>query len=819
VSWRTGYEVDNLGFHVYREVNGQQVRVTPGLVAGSALFVGATPLTAGRSYSWWDRSPVAGASYWLEEWELSGEKRWHGPVVAQPAMGEESEAMAATSSVLLSGLGAPEQPVTRVVRPRLEAVEPEAGVHAQAQASILALTTAQRDQQWKLAAGQAVKIVVREEGWYRVSQEELMAAGLSAYVDPTKLQLFTDGQELPILLDWERNTRFRPGDGIEFYGVGLDTLSTAERVYWLVAGTVLGKRIPVESGTGGWSAGPASFPCEVERADRTLYFPALINGDQDNFFGAVIEATPVDQTVRVAHLDPGEQAELAVRLQGGTQGPHQVGVELNAVRVGTVEWDGLGVGELVVPLGTGMVLEGDNVVTLAAEGGEGDVSAVESIRIRYAHTWGAEGDALACTLDGFQQVTIDGFASPQVRVFDVTSPLAVEQVTGVVTPSGGGYAIEFGAPEAGTRALLAVGDGAVRRTVAVTANRTSSWHSATAGADLVIIGHRSLLASVEPLRALRTSQGLKVAVVDVEDVYDEFSFGAKSPQAVRDCMAWAKTSWYRKPRYLLLVGGASFDPRGYLGLAGADLVPVKLVGTTYLETASDGWVVDFNGDGIEDVAVGRLPVATPTEATAIVAKIVAYDRTSGAKKVLLVADANDAGNDFEGLSRRAKAVLPTTVAVAQVFRGTLGDPGTRDAFVAQLNLGQTLANYFGHGSVGVWRGNVLTSTDAVALRNTRFPLVLSMTCLNGFFQDPRDPSIAEALLDAPGGAVAVWASSGLTVSASQVLIDEALLRLLFPKYGVAQTLGDATRAAKAATTDMDVRSTWILFGDPSAKLK
>jgi len=36
---------------------------------------------------------------------------------------------------------------------------------------------------------------------------------------------------------------------------------------------------------------------------------------------------------------------------------------------------------------------------------------------------------------------------------------------------------------------------------------------------------------------------------------------------------------------------------------------------------------------------------------------------------------------------------------------------------------------------------------------------------------------------------------------------------------VAQTLGDATRAAKAATTDMDVRSTWILFGDPSAKLK
>jgi MSHA biogenesis protein MshQ len=38
--WRTGYDIDNLGWHVYREVNGERVRLTPELIAGSALMFG-----------------------------------------------------------------------------------------------------------------------------------------------------------------------------------------------------------------------------------------------------------------------------------------------------------------------------------------------------------------------------------------------------------------------------------------------------------------------------------------------------------------------------------------------------------------------------------------------------------------------------------------------------------------------------------------------------------------------------------------------------------------------------------------------------------
>ena len=47
------------------------------------------------------------------------------------------------------------------------------------------------------------------------------------------------------------------------------------------------------------------------------------------------------------------------------------------------------------------------------------------------------------------------------------------------------------------------------------------------------------------------------------------------------------------PKYLLLNGRASLDPRNYLGFGHLDFVPTKIVPTTSLKTASDDWFSDF----------------------------------------------------------------------------------------------------------------------------------------------------------------------------------------------------------------------------------
>ena len=100
----------------------------------------------------------------------------------------------------------------------------------------------------------------------------------------------------------------------------------------------------------------------------------------------------------------------------------------------------------------------------------------------------------------------------------------------------------------------------------------------------------------------------------------------------------------------------------------------------------------------------------------------------------------------------------------------------------------------------------------------KLPLVIVMDCLNGYFVAPAIDCISESLMKAPnGGAVATFSSSGLTIPTGQHEMGQRLFQLLYGGQPI--TLGDATRHAKAATTDVDVRRTWILFGDPTMKIR
>jgi hypothetical protein len=167
-----------------------------------------------------------------------------------------------------------------------------------------------------------------------------------------------------------------------------------------------------------------------------------------------------------------------------------------------------------------------------------------------------------------------------------------------------------------------------------------------------------------------------------------------------------------------------------------------------------------------------------------------------------------------------RSLIPADLKVVEIDRGGLDDATAKSQLLEAVNRGQKIVNYTGHGSVDNWKGQLLTNEDALGLTNGNgLSLFITMTCLNGYYQDPVLDGLAESLMKASqGGAVGVWASSGMTVPGNQAVLNQQLYRLLFDRT-VNASLGDLTMRAKLAVIDPDIRRTWTLFGDPSMKLK
>jgi hypothetical protein len=502
-----------------------------------------------------------------------------------------------------------------------------------------------------------------------------------------------------------------------------------------------------------------------------------------------------------------------------------VKVFVNNVEVGEVVFDGQTHGSASLAVSQTLLLNGENLVTLASQNGDMDISLIDSIKLTYWHTNSADDNTLKFSAQGGWKVSVGEFTNQNIRIYDITDSDTPSEILGKVNAQGSSYSISFNVTGLGLKTLLAFTDEKVKSPVRIVANQPSKWHKGGNGHDVVIISHRDFLSGLEPLKNLRQSQKLRVALIDVEDLYDEFSFGHKTPQAIKDFLGNATAKWHRPPRFVLFVGDASFDPRNYLGVGDFDFVPTKLVETAYLETASDDWFVDFNGDGLPEVAMGRLPARTTEEVSTMVSKIVGHEQSQNTggwrNQALLVADENGEF-DFEGASEALRNLLPSHMTVRTIFRSQYeSDEQTKDEFVRSIHQGVRLVNYIGHGSEEAWGVNIFTSEDSQYLMNgAKLPFVMAMTCLNGYFHDIYTESLAEGLLKAKqGGAIAIAASSGLTEPNGQAVLNKELMRLLFSDSDDPLTLGQALMQAKSVVTDPDIRRTWIFFGDPATRLR
>ena len=682
-------------------------------------------------------------------------------------------------------------------------VESPAGCGVLRPATLGAATAQQFRKQSELAADFGLKIYVTQEGWYRVTRDQMVAAGFNPGANFKKLSLYEQGIEQPIVVN---------SDSIEFYGRRLDTISTGARTYWLRWSEGAANRLPlVKPRPRAPIAESVAFT--YEKRERSMFLAAIVNnGDAENYFGPLVWSEPTDQPLHLGNADSGApgNATLEVTLQGGTDGPHRTAIAFNGQSLGVVTYDNQQqkTFSFAVPHAS---LGAANSVTFTALGGDDDYSVVASTKLTYQHLLRADSGEFEASLQPGRTVTVGGFTSNAIRAIDVTdAPFEVE--TGIGPDPAGGYMATFTPSGSGNRVVLVFDDSRILAPAELAANRPSTWSDGKGSADLLIISNSAFIQAASALVPVRKNDGINAAVVDVEDLYDEYNFGVRAPEAIR---AFLKNTlqWKTRPRWVLLVGDASIDPRNYMGFGTYDFLPTKLIPTYYLKTACDDWLADADGDGVPDFAIGRLPARTPADAELMFNKITSRGTPSGAwaNSVLSVADRPE-GYDFAAAADAATSFVPHSMTLQKIEFAQSTD------VIPALNQGQLLVDYVGHGTVDLWGlDGVFNSSQAAALTNgNRLPFVVAMNCLNGYFHDLFSYSMAEGLMEAPnGGAVAVWASTTLTEPDGQAVMNRELLSRVFGNI----TIGEAINQAKRAVDDADTRNSWILFGDPSMTLK
>lgn len=267
-------------------------------------------------------------------------------------------------------------------------------------------------------------------------------------------------------------------------------------------------------------------------------------------------------------------------------------------------------------------------------------------------------------------------------------------------------------------------------------------------------------------------------------------------------------------RFLLLLGDARKVPCGYFDAS--SIAPYE----RNPRCPSDNGLADLDGDRLPDVAVGRLPARTPQEASLLLGKVVAYERSRdfGAWRRRLNVVAGVAGfGFFEDLALELTTKQFLTESVPDAVDVTMTYANERspwcpppaeigDTVIERFNEGALAVAYLGHGhSHGLdrmrWRGQsfrILTQNEAVGLDAKHGPpLAFFIACSTGAFDEERE-CLAEAVLKQPGGPVAAVAASRVSMPYANGIFAKELVEALF---GGARTLGEVFLAAKRRLVD------------------
>ncbi|HEU5100922.1 MAG TPA: C25 family cysteine peptidase [Roseiflexaceae bacterium] len=693
------------------------------------------------------------------------------------------------------------------------------------------------------ATGTSWTVRVTQAGIQRLPAATLSAAGVDL-ANPALLHLYHRGVEVALE---------RRGSGasleLRFFAPEPGDIWNATDIYWLTIESIAGATISTRSAQPG-AAGPGVARELGIWRNNTLYDSAVPGPDGDHWFAADLKTGPgLAPATLSAPLTPtlplaAGNTQLTVYGSAYTSGQHILQVTLGA-EIHSATWSGAGNWSQSFSFSTAS----PNVLATLVPGSAPDGVEIDSIAwdrpvVLNAGGRGAFFDGAA----GTYKYQISNAAADR-SLYDVTNPRAPQLLD---IPPGATTSFEDGA----SRQYLLTGPGTL---FAPTVTKHQPFDLATP-AQAIYISPAAFQVALAPLIARRQAQGYAVRVIDPQALYDAWSFGQVDPRAIRDFLRYAGSTWNVALAAVTLVGDGTADPLNYLKRDDPNFIPPYLadVDPWIGETACENCFVRLDGsnptlDPLPDLQLGRLTVNSPSELSAVVAKIIGYETAPrstgwGARSVYIADNYRQADNttdqagDFAALADASAAQQPDGIEILRLYYDPTapasgGQAREPDAVRAHqrtlglLNQGAGLVNYVGHSSQYQWASTdpqksppyLLGLYDPDDLANgSRLPIVLAMTCLTSAFQTPnfsRTTLDERWLLKPDGGAVAIWGPTGFGVAHGHDTMQRGFYRALWAAPPQSAKLGQLTAAGylELFTTGsccQDTLATFALLGDP-----
>ncbi len=824
VNFNTATEAGTLGYRVLADIGkGVQARVEIGSVASKAI-----DSLREQSYSVRARNPGAD-QVWIEESAVDGKATLYGPYKVGSSVGE-------------IGLAKPLDWV---------AVNSEQRSFRAARETLL-----------RGLSEKSAEIRVSSDGWVRITQAQLAAAGVDlSGQQANNIAVRLGSETLPARVNLADKT-FGPGSTIEFFAKAVkNSLYTTTAVYRIEIGRALALA-EVDARTTGLSVGPEvpavadtlvlnnnttySFSSPIE--DPWFSFRALRSG------GAAVGVGSINFTLtdRVAPAPvagngapkPSVSAlltadeTLEVSFWGGldyagSTPDHLAVFKLNGTVLGQAQFDGFAARTQRFKLPQGSLLSGANTFTVELPNSTGyaaDIVNVESVSVGYTRKLSPQADRLSVVLPetpiaalirggGADQLNASTFVvtglsgAPMVAVLERAGAQSLLKTDAV---SAGSLRIELAA-QAGDRLSLMPIENGVLPTAAIALTDPIAGTKAS----YLIISHPSFIANLSPLVLAKQSQGFSVKVVDVEAIYRYYSAGVVDPAAIQ--LAIRRAQQQLGTTHVLLVGGDTYDYQNVLGINSVSFIPTnyRRSGPIIAFMPSDAVYADTDGNGVPNVAIGRWPVRTLAELNALLGKSLSYQNTH---KALFISDRSLNGTSYASQAAPLANLLGQNWTTGQLSLDSYasGQAATARAdIVSNLEGGTSLLSYYGHSAPASWSREGLVTANQVSggLFNTvNQPFAtVQLGCWGTYFVEPTSTTVAHQMLLMPKGAAAVLGSTSLTESSS----DIALANNLLPRLN-SNSLGDALLQAQQAVANelpgaKDVILGGALLGDPALK--